>query len=46
MRKQVRGPGPGASGGRRNRAEVNLLVEFFLYLQTLVPRENGQQPFL
>ena len=31
---------------RGSRAEINLLVEFLLYLLALVPGENRQQPFL
>lgn len=46
VRKQVRRLGPTARRGRRNRAKVHLLVEFFLYLLALVPSENRQQPFL
>lgn len=37
--------GTGAGRSRGSRVEVNLLVEFFLYL-ALVPSENRQQPFL
>lgn len=34
------------TAGRGHGVQANLLVELFLYLLALVPRENTQQPLL